>query len=100
MDGGVVCAAVLVDRERGGASVLTWLTVGRGHRERGLATVMLRLVTSSLHTRGIDELTSAVSAANIPSMRWHLTRGFELAEDPLREALREARSPESLAPAP
>ncbi len=81
-----VCAAVLVPSMT--APALMWLTVRRDARERGLATALLRVVVQTLSARGQDELASAASAANTASLRWHLTRGFQLAPDPLREALR------------
>jgi hypothetical protein len=45
-------------------------------------------VVETLSARGVDELASAASAANVPSPRWHLTRGFQLAPDPIRAAMR------------
>jgi hypothetical protein len=71
-----------------GTPTLSWLTVARDAREHGYATGLLRVITTALCARGESELASATSAANPPSLRWHLSRGFELAEDPLREALR------------
>jgi L-amino acid N-acyltransferase YncA len=56
-----------------------WLTVRHDARERGLATALLRVVVETLSARGVGELASAASAANLPSLRWHLTRGFQLA---------------------
>jgi GNAT superfamily N-acetyltransferase len=85
---GAVCAVALVDHGRSGAPLLNWLSVARNARERGLATALLRLVSSELSARGVSELVSAASAANVPSLRWHLTRGFYLDPDPLRDALR------------
>jgi L-amino acid N-acyltransferase YncA len=90
-ESGVVCAAALVHDGRSGTPTLTWLTVGRDARERGLATELLRVIVAALRARGVSELASAASAANTPSLRWHLSRGFQLAEDPLREALRGRR---------
>jgi GNAT superfamily N-acetyltransferase len=90
-DAGAVCAVVLVYSGRSGAPVLGWLTVDRNHRERGLATGLLGVITTVLNARGVRELASATSAANTASLRWHLSRGFQLAEDPLREALRGAQ---------
>jgi GNAT superfamily N-acetyltransferase len=83
-----VCAVVLVGTEDAGAPMLMWLTVRREARERGLATALLRVVVETLSARGVDELASGTSAANIASLRWHLTRGFQLAPDPIREAMR------------
>ncbi len=68
--------------------MLSWLTVARDARERGFATALLELISTVLRARGVSELASTASAANTPSLRWHLTRGFQLAEDPVREALR------------
>ncbi len=81
-----VCAVVLVPSTT--APALLWLTVRRDARERGLATALLRVVVETLSARGVEELASGTSTANVPSLRWHLTRGFQLAPDPLREALR------------
>jgi GNAT superfamily N-acetyltransferase len=81
-----VCAVVLVPSTT--APALMWLTVRRDARERGLATALLRVVVQTLSAHGMDELASGTSAANVPSLRWHLTRGFQLAPDPVREALR------------
>jgi len=81
-----VCAVVLVPFTS--APALMWLTVRRDARERGLATALLRVVVQTLSTCGVDELASGTSAANVPSLRWHLTRGFQLAPDPVREGLR------------
>jgi L-amino acid N-acyltransferase YncA len=81
-----ICAAVFVPPTS--APALMWLTVRRDARERGLATALLRVVVETLSARGVDELASAASAANVPSLRWHLTRGFQLAPDPIREAMR------------
>jgi GNAT superfamily N-acetyltransferase len=81
-----VCAVVLVPSTTSPA--LMWLTVRRDASERGLATALLRVVVETLSARGVEELASGTSAANVPSLRWHLTRGFQLAPDPLREAMR------------
>jgi GNAT superfamily N-acetyltransferase len=87
-----VCAVVLVGTDAAGddagAPMLMWLTVRREARERGLATALLRVVVEILSARGVEELASGTSAANVPSLRWHLTRGFQLAPDPIREAMR------------
>ena len=95
-----ICAVVLVETDAAGgpgrgaargpgdAPMLMWLTVRRDARERGLATALLRVVVETLSARGVDELASGTSAANVPSLRWHLTRGFQLAPDPVREAVR------------
>jgi GNAT superfamily N-acetyltransferase len=95
VDKGTICAVVLVGTDPtgapavpGGAPMLMWLTVRRDARERGLATALLRAVVETLSARGVDELASGASAANVPSLRWHLTRGFQLAPDPIREAMR------------
>ena len=83
---GAVRAAALVHGED--TPTLTWLTVAFDARERGLATGLLALITARLHQRGVRELASATSASNTASLRWHLTRGFALVADPLREAQR------------
>jgi GNAT superfamily N-acetyltransferase len=96
VDAGTICAVVLVETDAasgpaGAAAsgpMLMWLTVRRDARERGLATALLRVVVETLSARGVDELASGTSAANIASLRWHLTRGFQLAPDPIREAMR------------
>jgi ribosomal protein S18 acetylase RimI-like enzyme len=81
---GVLRAVALVHGEQ--EPTLTWLTVASDARERGLATGLLALITAGLHQRGVRELASATSAANTARRRWHLTRGFVLAADPLAEA--------------
>jgi GNAT superfamily N-acetyltransferase len=96
VDAGTICAVVLVGTDDAGAPgsgpgdapMLMWLTVRRDARERGLATALLRVVVETLSARGVEELASGASAANIASLRWHLTRGFQLAPDPIREAMR------------
>jgi GNAT superfamily N-acetyltransferase len=67
---------------------LTWLSVRANVRGRGLAAALLCVVLDGLAARGEGELASHASAANVPSVRWHLACGFALAPDPLREALR------------
>ncbi len=88
VDAGTICAVVLVGTDDAGAPMLTWLTVRREARDRGLATALLRVVVETLSARGVTELASGTSAVNVPSLRWHLTRGFQLAPDPIREAMR------------
>lgn len=63
---------------------LTWLTVAPAARERGLLAVII----AALRERGVRELASAASGANIASLRRHLSRGFVLAADPWRDAPR------------
>lgn len=63
---------------------LTWLTVRHEARSRGVATALLRGVCERLSADGRPRLHSACSAANVPSLRWHLSSGFTLAPDPLR----------------
>jgi GNAT superfamily N-acetyltransferase len=83
--------AVLVMRSSPPA--LSWLSVRRGMRGRGLATALLSVVVDGLAARGEGELASYASVANVPSVRWHLACGFELISDPLRElARREDRA--------
>ncbi len=99
VDKGAICAVVLVGTDPtggptggpGDAPMLMWLSVRRDARERGLATALLGVVVEGLSERGVDELASGASAANIASLRWHLSRGFQLAPDPIREAMRGAR---------
>jgi GNAT superfamily N-acetyltransferase len=91
VDAGTICAVVLVPTVAASGPMLMWLTVRRDARERGLATALLRVVVETLSARGVEELASGTSAANVASLRWHLTRGFQLAPDPLRHALRSWR---------
>jgi GNAT superfamily N-acetyltransferase len=92
-----LCAAVLVPSMT--APELMWLTVRRDAREQGLATALLGVVVETLSARGVDELASGASAGNIASLRWHLTHGFQLAPDPLREAMRDtANATQSASP--
>jgi hypothetical protein len=86
-----MCASVLVQVSASTEATLTWLTVRRDARDHGLATAVLDGVVQGLSARGIEELTSATSAANIASLRWHLSRGFQMAPDPFREVLRAQR---------
>ncbi len=64
---------------------LSWLSVQRDVRDRGLASTMLGVVLGAMARRGVREVASHASAANVPSLRWHLARGFELTPDPLWE---------------
>lgn len=95
--GGVVVGAALVvretwpERERR-SPVLTWLSVDRKVRSRGVATVMLAAVCERLMAAAEPVLFSACSVANVPSLRWHLTNGFTVLPDPLRELQRRDRS--------
>lgn len=86
-----IWAVVIVTPSKTDAATLTWLTVRRDVRDRGLATGLLRVVMDALSADGVRQLASATSPANVASLRWHLNRGFQLAEDPLREALRPHR---------
>jgi ribosomal protein S18 acetylase RimI-like enzyme len=83
--GSVRAAAFVHGQQR---PTLTWLTVAPEPRERGLATALLAFLSSAPQARGVRELASAVSAAYPASLRWHLTRGFVRAGDPLRDARR------------
>jgi GNAT superfamily N-acetyltransferase len=83
-----ICAAVLVPSMT--AAELGWLTVRRDARERGLATALLRVVVGTLSAHGVEELASGTSAANIASLRWHLTRGFQVDPDSWRIHRRQA----------
>jgi hypothetical protein len=91
MDQGAQRAAALVHGEHE-QPTLTWLTVGFEARERGLATALLAWICVMLNERGVRELASGASAANLASLRWHLSRGFALAADPIREAQRSVVS--------
>ena len=81
---GTVRAAALVHEEHD-RPTLTWLTVGARERERGVATGLLGFINTALREQGESELASGATAANLASLRWHLSRGFVLAPDPLRE---------------
>ncbi|MCP9491005.1 MAG: GNAT family N-acetyltransferase [Solirubrobacteraceae bacterium MAG38_C4-C5] len=81
-----LCAGLLVMGS--GPPALTWLSVRRDVRGRGLATALLSVVVDALAARGEPELGSYASAANVPSVRWHLACGFALTPDRLRELLR------------
>ncbi len=85
-DAGRVRACALV--QPSAPPMLTWLTVAREARGAGLATAVLAAVCADLRDRGEPLITSAASAANIASLRWHLSRGFTLGPDPLRELRR------------
>lgn len=92
VDGRGICATVLVPPSSTSmVPTLAWLTVHSEARDRGLATALLGVVVDALSARGVRELESATSAANVASLRWHLTRGFQVAPDLLREALRRNR---------
>lgn len=90
---GGICAAVLVHKGVSHTPTLSWLTVAREAREQGLATALLSLITSALLDRGVTKLASATSTANLPSLRWHLSRGFQLSGDLVREALYAQSTP-------
>jgi GNAT superfamily N-acetyltransferase len=90
-----IYAAALVPCASANVPILTWLTVRREARDQGLATALLRVIVETLSARGVPQLESGASAANVPSLRWHLSRGFQLAPDPLRDALRPNRPPSS-----
>jgi GNAT superfamily N-acetyltransferase len=81
-DGGHVRACAFVQPTS--PPTLTWLTVAPEARGCGLASAVLAAICSDLSDNGEPLLASHASAANIPSLRWHLTRGFELCRDPLR----------------
>jgi len=80
-DGGIrACAFV----QQTSPPTLTWLTVAPESRGCGLASALLAAICSDLSDHGEPLLASHASVANIASLRWHLTRGFELDRDPLR----------------
>jgi hypothetical protein len=87
-----VCAAVLVHSGGSGASGSELAPSRATLASRGWPPRCSGSSTPRC-ARGVSELASAASAANTPSLRWHLTRGFDLAEDPVREALRSSNSP-------
>jgi hypothetical protein len=60
-----IYATVFVLSATSTAPTLTWLTVRREVRERGLATSLLGVVVAALCARGVGELESATSAANV-----------------------------------
>ena len=79
-----------------GEPTLTWLTVAFEARERGLATGLLAFISAALQEQGVSELASGASGANNASLRWHLSRGFMLASNPLREARRSGGAAHAL----
>jgi GNAT superfamily N-acetyltransferase len=82
-EGSQVVGAVLIAKDRRSAApILTWLAVAPPFREQAVATALLEAVSAELAARGILALMSAVSVANLPSLRWHLSRGFTLAASP------------------
>lgn len=83
LDARGLCACVLVTGSSPPA--LSWLSVHRDVRGRGLASAMLDIVLGAMARRGVRAVASYASAANVPSLRWHLARGFELTPDPLWE---------------
>lgn len=86
-----ICGCVLTTRANA-VPVLTSLTVRGDARGQGLATGLLGVVVERLAKRGIREIASSASAANLPSLRWHLARGFTVTLDPLYE-LQRGRDP-------
>lgn len=95
VDEKIAGAATVAPDWHTGEPCMAWLTVDPRVRERGIATALLRAISQELNSNGAETLWSSASAANIPSLRWHLTRGFELASDPLREATRDGRAASS-----
>lgn len=76
---GRVCGTALVEGETWPrAPWLTWLSVSPAVRRQGVATALLAVVADVLAGCQIAELRSAASAANPASVRWHLSRGFQL----------------------
>lgn len=63
---------------------LAWVTVAPDARELGLGTNLLAAVCADLRARGEPLVASYASAANVASLRWHLSRGFELTPERLR----------------
>jgi len=51
---------------------------------------LLGVIVEALAARGERQLASAASAANLPSLRWHLARDFKLTPDPIYELQRRA----------
>jgi len=73
--GACACACALLTLSTP-APLLTRLTVRRDARGCGLATALLGVIIEALAARGERQLASATSAANLPSLRWHLARDF------------------------
>lgn len=77
---GRVCGLALVEGETWPrAPWLTWLSVAPPVRRQGVATALLAVVVDVLAGSCVAELASAASAGNPASVRWHLSRGFQLA---------------------
>lgn len=84
-DGADLAGALLL--QRGDAHghtppVIAWLSVRAAHRRTGVASALLAGAVQWLRAAGQDQVRSAVSAANPPSLRWHLQHGFQLLHDP------------------
>jgi GNAT superfamily N-acetyltransferase len=78
-EGSTIVGAVLIAKDRRSAApILTWLAVAPAFREQAVATALLESASADLAARGVPRLMSAVSAANLASLRWHLSRGFTL----------------------
>lgn len=81
---GKVVACAMVHRR----ATLSWLSVASDARGQGLAGELLAVICGELVGREKALLKSWVSVANVPSLRWHLSRGFTLAPDEFRELRR------------
>lgn len=89
VDGELVGALLTTSRGRDDDTlILSWLTVAFEHRECGAATAMLAVLLSELGRLGEEQVGSAFSIANEPSLRWHLRQGFRIVPDHLRRGWR------------
>ncbi len=77
-DQGVAGAVIVSPDHRTGGPFLSWLAVESAAREQGVATSLLEAACAKARGQDATTLTSAVSAANPVSLRWHLGRGFQL----------------------
>ena len=64
------------DEDRPAQPAITWLTVSPRWRRSGVATALLAAAVTIAVESGADELHSAVSGANTPSVCWHWVNGF------------------------
>ena len=76
--GGLVGAVTVSEDRRRRSPFLSWLSVERSARQQGVATALLERVCLEARSRNAETLMSTVSVGNVESLRWHLSRGFEL----------------------
>jgi predicted N-acetyltransferase YhbS len=82
---GEVVGGVLLQRGAGkgsGPPFLAWLSVRAAWRRAGVAGALLGAVVEWLRVAGYEQVHSAVSGANLPSLRWHWRHGFTPLPDP------------------